>query len=238
MYNNSVTIFLRGYHVLLAHPKEFIQSVEYSKAQVFTSMAAPMLGNMMGGPMATGMKRQLKDLVFASGDGSFPRWFNPPPGKSILFFSRASVVPPKRRCLDPPGTHPSSTFDTKARLEPKRVKQIQEELKPDVLCVSFMYPIFYALGEVLDIPLVGIGWAAPSFLTVQIDLPWATEPNVGSIHSRQEIYENPRLLVENTLAPWRETWNMMSMCRMCHTNPHNSTGFLSFLLLQVCFLIP
>ncbi|CAK9006722.1 unnamed protein product [Durusdinium trenchii] len=117
----------------MAPMQEFIQSVEYSKAQVFTSMAAPMLGNMMGGPMATGMKRQLK------------------------------------------------------------------ELKPDVLCVSFMYPIFYALGEVLDIPLVGIGWAAPSFLTVQIDLPWATEPNVGSIHSRQEIYENPRLLVENTL---------------------------------------
>eukprot|EP00913_Durusdinium_trenchii_P020754 g19494.t1 len=84
----------------MAPMQEFIQSVEYSKAQVFTSMAAPMLGNMMG---------------------------------------------------------------------------------------------------VLDIPLVGIGWAAPSFLTVQIDLPWATEPNVGSIHSRQEIYENPRLLVENTL---------------------------------------
>lgn len=117
----------------MAPMQEVIQSIEYRKAQVLTTMVFPMLNNMMGGPMATAMKQQLMDL------------------------------------------------------------------KPDVLCVSHIYPILYALGEVLQIPVVGIGWATPSFLTMQIDLPWATEPNVGSIHSRQEIYQNPMLLVENTL---------------------------------------
>ena len=68
-----------------------------------------------------------------------------------------------------------------------------------------MYPIVYALGEVLNIPVVGIGWGTPSFLTMQIELPWATEPNMGSIHSRQEVYDDPMLLIQNTLASWPPT---------------------------------
>jgi len=72
------------------------------------------------------------------------------------------------------------------------------ELKPDVLCVSYIYPAFYALGEALEIPVVGIGWGTPSWLTPQIDMPWATEPNVGSIYSRQELYDSPSLLLANT----------------------------------------
>ena len=82
------------------------------------------------------------------------------------------------------------------------MKEKLRELHPDVLCVSYAYPIFYALGEVLEVPVVGIGWGAPSFLTMQIDLPWATEPNIGSVHSREEIYDSPVLLMQNTLVPW------------------------------------
>ncbi|CAE7892867.1 UGT2B17 [Symbiodinium microadriaticum] len=79
-----------------------------------------------------------------------------------------------------------------------KLKPPLQEMKPDVLCVPYIYPAFYALGEALEIPVVGIGWGTPSWLTVQIDLPWATEPNVGSIHSRQELYDSPLLLLENT----------------------------------------
>ena len=46
-------------------------------------------------------------------------------------------------------------------------KQALMKLKPDVLCVPFLYPPFYALAEVLNIPVVGIGWGTPSFLTQQ-----------------------------------------------------------------------
>lgn len=42
--------------------QEVIQSIEYRKAQVLTTMVFPMLNNMMGGPMATAMKQQLMDL--------------------------------------------------------------------------------------------------------------------------------------------------------------------------------
>ena len=76
-------------------------------------------------------------------------------------------------------------------------------------------------GEALGIPVVGVGWATPSFLTVQNELPWSLEPNCGSIHSREEVYGSlPTLLanfgvrlfsfftlrlgsvVNNTLSPW------------------------------------
>ena len=71
------------------------------------------------------------------------------------------------------------------------------ELKPDVLCVSFIYPSLYALGEALGIPVVGVGWATPSFLTVQNELPWSLEPNCGSIHSREEVYGSLPTLLAN-----------------------------------------
>jgi len=76
-------------------------------------------------------------------------------------------------------------------------KEVIADLKPDVLCVSFVYPPFYALGETLDIPVVGIGWASPGFLSVQNDMPWSLEPNFGSIHSRQDIYSDVTKLLSN-----------------------------------------
>lgn len=99
------------------------------------------------------------------------------------------------------------------------MKEKLRELQPDVLCVSYAYPIFYALGEVLEVPVVGIGWGAPSFLTMQIDLPWATEPNIGSVHSREEIYDSPLLLAQNTLVPWP--------ARACHGLPWPAMAFIS-----------
>lgn len=76
-------------------------------------------------------------------------------------------------------------------------KEAIADLKPDVLCVSFVYPPLYALSETLDIPVVGIGWATPGFLTVQNDMPWSLEPNFGSIHSRQDIHSDVTKLLSN-----------------------------------------
>lgn len=78
-------------------------------------------------------------------------------------------------------------------------KPILTEMRPDVLCVSFAYPLFYALAEVLQIPVVGIGWGTPSWMTSHVDMPWAVEPNVGSIHTRSELHSDPLLLAENTI---------------------------------------
>jgi len=78
-------------------------------------------------------------------------------------------------------------------------KVVLQEIKPDVLCVSYVYPIHFALAETLGIPVIGIGWASPMFLTTQLDLPWSTEPNIGTIHTRSELFKNPATLIENCL---------------------------------------
>lgn len=106
-------------------------------------------------------------------------------------------------------------------------KPLLAELKPDVLCVSYAYPVFYALGEVLGIPLVGIGWGTPSWITSHADMPWAVEPNVGSIHTRQELYDDPLLLAANTairMFGWvmnrvGSTVNMYWRYRIGHSRP-------------------
>ena len=46
----------------MAPVQDRMQNVDYSISQVLTAMAAPMINNMIGGPMAANMKEPLKDL--------------------------------------------------------------------------------------------------------------------------------------------------------------------------------
>eukprot|EP00929_Paragymnodinium_shiwhaense_P010874 TRINITY_DN11590_c0_g2_i1.p1 TRINITY_DN11590_c0_g2~~TRINITY_DN11590_c0_g2_i1.p1 ORF type:complete len:416 (+),score=104.50 TRINITY_DN11590_c0_g2_i1:415-1662(+) len=72
-----------------------------------------------------------------------------------------------------------------------------KRIKPDVLAVVFAYPILYAVGEMLGLKVVGIGWGTPSFLTGHIDAPWSLEPNAGSMWTRRQIYEDPMKMMAN-----------------------------------------
>lgn len=73
------------------------------------------------------------------------------------------------------------------------------KIKPDVLCVANVLPSGYHLGEVLGIPVVGLGFTAPWALFGNIlQAPWSLEPPTGSFYTREEIVSNPALLAWNT----------------------------------------
>eukprot|EP00927_Polykrikos_kofoidii_P035774 TRINITY_DN30305_c0_g1_i1.p1 TRINITY_DN30305_c0_g1~~TRINITY_DN30305_c0_g1_i1.p1 ORF type:complete len:520 (+),score=78.09 TRINITY_DN30305_c0_g1_i1:56-1615(+) len=73
-------------------------------------------------------------------------------------------------------------------------------LKPDVLCVVNILPSGYALGELLDIPVVGLGFATPFIFQNLLETPWSLEPSVGNWYTRKEIKSHPALLILNTIA--------------------------------------
>eukprot|EP00959_Pyramimonas_sp_CCMP1952_P039309 822997-Pyramimonas_sp.AAC.1 len=54
-----------------------------------------------------------------------------------------------------------------------------EELKPDVLCVFALAPSGYALGEALNVPAVGLGFAAPWIFSSSLDAVWSLQPTLG-----------------------------------------------------------
>eukprot|EP00401_Gymnodinium_catenatum_P014450 CAMPEP_0117483124 /NCGR_PEP_ID=MMETSP0784-20121206/13775_1 /TAXON_ID=39447 /ORGANISM="" /LENGTH=511 /DNA_ID=CAMNT_0005277645 /DNA_START=89 /DNA_END=1624 /DNA_ORIENTATION=+ len=71
------------------------------------------------------------------------------------------------------------------------------ELQPDVLCVTSILPSNYALGELVNIPVVGLGFSAPWLFSNILELPWSLEPALGSWYTREEIASKPALLAWN-----------------------------------------
>lgn len=70
-------------------------------------------------------------------------------------------------------------------------------VQPDVLCVTNILPSGYALSELLDIPVVGLGFGAPWLFSNILEPVWSLEPALGSWYTREEIAASPLLIAWN-----------------------------------------
>jgi len=77
-----------------------------------------------------------------------------------------------------------------------------KRLDVDVLCTTWLVPSQYAVGELLGIPVVGIGIGGltSAWIAHLLEPPWSLEPVLGSWYTKEEIMGDVRLVLWNTAA--------------------------------------